>query len=92
MKVLHDFIIVKEEEKAEQTPGGLYVAPTSKNNSILRKGTVLEVGLGCPTDGTPEDLKTGKTVLFDIRDAVDLSVEGEKFLVIKLDQLVAILD
>jgi co-chaperonin GroES (HSP10) len=92
MQVVNDNIILKEEKRNDTTEGGLYVPTQARNTNIIRKGTILEVGLGCPQDGTDEDLKPGQEVLFDVRDGIDMQINGESFVVIKFEKLVAVLE
>lgn len=92
MQVLNDHVIIKENERSETTDGGILYAPTSIDKSILRKGVVLEAGSGTTDNPKPESLVSGKEVLFDMRGAIDLVVEDKKFVVVKLQQVVAVLN
>jgi co-chaperonin GroES (HSP10) len=92
MLVLNDNVIVKEDVRSETTEGGLYVPTQAKDTNIIRKGTVLEVGNGTKESPSPEGLEVGKEILFDVRQGIDMQINGETFVVIKFEKLVAVLD
>ena len=95
MKVrpLHDRIIVKRLEEEEKTKGGIIIPDTAKEKPI--EGKVIAVGDGkIKEDGTkiPLDLKKGDRVLFAKYGGTEITIDGEEHLMIKEDDILAIIE
>ena len=95
MKVrpLHDRIIVKRLEEEEKTKGGIIIPDTAKEKPI--EGKVIAVGDGkIKEDGTkiPLDLKKGDRVLFAKYAGTEITIDGEEHLMMKEDDILAIIE
>jgi chaperonin GroES len=95
MKVrpLHDRIIVKRLEEEEKTKGGIIIPDTAKEKPI--QGKVIGVGDGrIKEDGTkiPMDIKRGDRVLFAKYAGTEIKIDGEEHLMMKEDDILAIIE
>jgi chaperonin GroES len=95
MKVrpLHDRIIVKRLEEEEKTKGGIIIPDTAKEKPI--EGKVIAVGDGkIKEDGTkiPLDVKKGDRVLFAKYGGTEIEIDGEEHLMMKEDDILAIIE
>jgi chaperonin GroES len=95
MKVrpLHDRVIVKRTEEEEKTKGGIIIPDTAKEKPV--EGKVVAVGKGkIMEDGKvlPLEVKAGDRVLFGKYAGTELQIEGEEHLIMKEDDIVAIIE
>jgi chaperonin GroES len=95
MKVrpLHDRIIVQRIEEGEQKVGGIIIPDSAKEKP--QQGKVIAVGQGkVKEDGTrqPLDVKAGDTILFGKYSGQEIKVDGEENLIMREDEVLAILD
>ena len=95
MKVrpLHDRIIVERIEEDEQRVGGIIIPDTAKEKP--QQGKVIAVGKGkVEKDGkiTPLDVKEGDTVLFGKYSGQEIKIDGEEYLIMREDEILAVLD
>ncbi len=95
MKVrpLHDRIIVQRLEEAEQVRGGIIIPDTAKEKP--QEGKVIAVGAGkIKDDGTrlALDVKEGDTILFGKYSGQEIKIDGEEYLIMREDEILAILD
>ncbi|NLI81833.1 MAG: co-chaperone GroES [Deltaproteobacteria bacterium] len=91
LKPLHDRIVVKRMEEEEKTAGGIIIPDTAKEKP--QQGKVLSVGQGkFKEDGTriPLDVKEGDRILFGKYAGTDIKVEGEELLIMREDDVLAI--
>ncbi len=94
MKVrpLHDRILVKRIEEGEQKVGGIIIPDTAKEKP--QQGKVVAVGAGkVKEDGSrvPLDVKDGDTVLFGKYSGQEIKLDGEEYLIMREDEILAIL-
>ena len=85
IKPLADRVLV-QPEPAEEKVGGIIIPDTAKEKP--QRGTVVAVG-----DGTKDDpmvLKDGDTVLYGKYSGTELEVEGEKYLMMRQSDVLAI--
>jgi chaperonin GroES len=95
MKVrpLHDRILVKRIEEEEKTKGGLIIPDTAKEKP--QEGKVIAVGKGRSNeDGTlrPLDVHKGDRVLFTKYAGSEIEVGGDEHLIIREDDVLAVLE
>jgi chaperonin GroES len=95
MKVrpLHDRLLVKRIEEEDKTKGGLIIPDTAKEKPV--EGTVIAVGKGTVgEDGSlrPLDLHKGDRVLFGKYSGSEIQVEGHEHLIIREDDVLAVLE
>jgi chaperonin GroES len=94
MKVrpLHDRIIVKRLEEEEKTKGGIIIPDSAKEKPI--EGKVIAVGDGkIKEDGTKisMEIKKGDRVLFAKYGGTEIKIDGEEYLMMKEDDVLAII-
>jgi chaperonin GroES len=94
MKVtpLHDRIIVSRIEEGEQKIGGIIIPDTAKEKP--QQGKVKAVGKGkFKEDGSrqPLDVKDGDTILFGKYSGQEIKIDGEEYLIMREDEVLAIL-
>ena len=94
MKVrpLHDRVIVKRVEEEETTKGGIIIPDTAKEKPI--EGEVIAVGNGKVLENgkkLPLEVKKGDRVLFGKYAGTDIQIEGEERLIMREDDIIAII-
>ena len=95
MKVrpLHDRLIIQRLEEGEQTIGGIIVPDSAKEKP--QRGKVFVVGQGkVRDDGSRQqpDVKDGDTILFGKYSGQEIKIEGEEYLILREDEVLAIID
>lgn len=93
IKPLHDNILVKRVEEAEKTKGGIYIPDTAKEKPA--EGEVVAVGSGrIGKDGKliPLAVKEGDRVLFQKYAGTEVKIEGEEYLIMDEDSVMAIIE
>ncbi|GLI33179.1 co-chaperone GroES [Desulforhabdus amnigena] len=91
LKPLHDRIVVKRMEEEEKTAGGIIIPDTAKEKP--QQGKVMAVGEGKFTENgnrTPLSVKEGDRILFGKYAGTEIKVEGEEFLIMREDDVLAI--
>lgn len=92
IRPLHDRIIVKRLEKEAKTLGGIIIPDSAKEKP--QEGQVVAVGEGKKLDdGTRAqmDVKQGDTVLFGKYAGTEIQIEGEDHLIMREDDILAII-
>ena len=94
MKVrpLHDRLLVRRIEEKETARGGIIIPDTAKEKP--QRGEVLAVGNGkILENGTklPLDVKVGNKILFGKYTGTDIKIDGEEVLILREDEVLAIL-
>jgi len=95
MKVrpLHDHVIVQRLEEEEKTKGGIIIPDTAKEKPM--EGKVIAVGVGrIKKDGTkiPLEVKKGNRVLYAKYAGAEVKIDGEEYLMMKEDDILAIIE
>jgi chaperonin GroES len=93
VRPLHDRLIIQRLEEGEQTIGGIIVPDSAKEKP--QRGKVFAVGQGkVRDDGSrqPPDVKDGDTILFGKYSGQDIKIEGEEYLILREDEVLAIID
>ena len=93
VRPLHDRVIVERLDEGEQTIGGIIVPDSAKEKPM--RGKVLAVGLGkVKEDGTRQqpDVKDGDTILFGKYSGQEIKIDGEDYLIMREDDVLAIID
>jgi len=91
IRPLHDRIVVKRLESETKTKGGIIIPDSAKEKPI--EGRVVAVGNGkLLRDGKlrPLDVKVGDTVLFGKYAGNEVKIDGEDFVLLREDDLLAI--
>jgi chaperonin GroES len=93
IRPLHDRVVVKRLEEERTSPGGI-VIPDSATEKPSR-GEIVAVGNGkLLDDGEVRalDVKVGNTVLFAKYAGTEVKVEGEDLLVMREDDIMAVIE
>jgi chaperonin GroES len=93
LRPLHDRVIIKRLEAETKSAGGI-VIPDSATEKPIR-GEVVAVGSGkILEDGKvrPVGVKAGEKVLFGKYSGTEVKVEGEELLVMREEDLMAVID
>ncbi len=84
---LADRVLVQPAAAEEKTIGGIIIPDSAKEKPL--RGTVLAVGNG--TKDEPMILKQGDQVLYGKYSGTELEFEGEKYLIIKQQDVLAVI-
>lgn len=87
IKPLADRVLVKPAPAEEKTAGGIIIPDTAKEKPL--QGTVLAVGNG--TKDEEMVLKAGDTVLYGKYSGTEVELDGEKYLIMRQNDVLAIL-
>jgi chaperonin GroES len=91
LKPLGNRVVIEPIEQEDITSGGIVLPETAKEKP--QKGTILSVGPGeRDEDGKyiPMDVKEGDTVLFAKYAGTEIKVDGDKLLILKESDILAI--
>ena len=94
MKVrpLHDRLLVRRLEEKETARGGIIIPDTAREKPM--KGKVLAVGNGRVLENgkkLPLDVKVGDKILFGKYSGTEIKIDGEEVLIVREDEVLAIL-
>lgn len=93
IRPIHDRIIVQRLDEGEQRVGGIIIPDTAKEKP--QQGTVIAAGSGTTKeDGKriPLDVTAGDTILFGKYSGQEVKLDGEEYLIMKEDEVLAIID
>jgi chaperonin GroES len=93
LRPLHDRIIVKRIEGEEKTKSGIIIPATAKEKP--QEAKVIAVGPGKLTDDgklQPMEVQKGDRILFGKYSGSEIKIEGEEHLIIREDDVLAILE
>ena len=92
-KPLGDRLVIEPLEQEERTAAGIVLPETAKAKP--QKGTVLAVGPGARDDKGQRiamDTQVGDTVLFAKYAGTEIKVDGKKLLILKENDVLAIVE
>jgi len=93
VRPLHDRLIIQRLDEGEQTVGSIIVPDSAKEKP--QRGKVIAVGQGkVRDDGSRQhpDVKGGDTILFGKYSGQEIKIDGEDYLIMREDDVLAILD
>ena len=93
IRPLHDRVIVKRMEGEEKTKGGIIIPDTAKEKPI--EGKVIAVGSGKVLENgkkVPLQVKEGDRILFGKYSGTEVKIDGEEHLIMKEDDIIAIVE
>ncbi len=93
VKPLHDRILVQRIEEEERTKSGIIIPDTAKEKPIM--GKVIAVGDGRILENgqkVPLSVKEGDRVLFGKYAGTEVKIEGEEYLIMREDDVLAIIE
>ena len=88
IKPLSDRVLVLPNPAEEKTAGGLFIPDTAKEKPLM--GKVVAVGPG--TAEVTMEVKEGDTVLYGKYSGTELEVEGEKYLIMRQSDVLAVVE
>src|ERR1700692_3281205 len=89
----HDRIIVQRSEEGEQKIGGIIIPDSAKEKP--QQGKVINVGAGKVKDDGKRialDVKAGDRILFGKYSGQEIKLEGEDYLIMREDEVLAVLE
>jgi chaperonin GroES len=92
IRPLYDRVVVRRVAEEERSAGGLYIPEQAKEKPA--QGEVLAVGQGRRPDNgglIPLETKVGDRVLFGKYSGTEIEFEGEKLLILREDELLAVI-
>ena len=93
VRPLHDRIVVQRLEEGEQKVGGIIIPDTAKEKP--QRGTVIAAGNGKSNDDgkrIPLDVTAGDTILFGKYSGQEIKLDGEEYLIVREDEVLAIIE
>lgn len=93
VKPLQDRVIVKRMEEEGKTKGGIIIPDSAKEKPV--EGKVVAVGSGRILENgskVPLQVKKGDRVLFGRYSGTEIKIDGEEHLIMKEDDIVAIVE
>ena len=92
IKPLSNRVLVKMEEGEETTKSGIILSNNAKEKTQIAK--VLEVGTGEKIDGKLEEMyvKKGDRVIVSKYAGTEVKYENEEYLIVKQDDILAIVE
>ena len=92
VRPLHDRLLVRRIEEKETVKGGIIIPDTAKEKP--QEGEVIAVGNGKVLENGTKvamDVKAGDRVLFGRYSATDIKIDGQEYLILREDEVLAIL-
>jgi chaperonin GroES len=92
IRPLHDRVIVKRLEEEKTSPGGIVIPDSAAEKPI--RGEIVAVGNGKILENGQVrmlDLKVGEKVLFGKYSGTEVKVDGVEYLVMREDDIMAVL-
>jgi chaperonin GroES len=94
IRPLHDRLIIKRLEDQEQrSSGGIIIPDTAKEKP--QEGKVIAIGNGKRNEEgkrLPLDVKVGDRTLFGKYSGSDIKIDGEEHLILREEDVLAVLD
>ena len=88
---LHDRLLVKRLEEDRKSAGGILIPDTAAEKPI--RGEVIAVGNGKILDNGTKielDVKAGDKILFGKYSGTDIKIDGEEYLILNEDDVLAV--
>jgi len=92
IRPLHDRVIVKRLEEEKTSPGGIVIPDSAAEKPV--RGEIVAAGNGKVLDNgsvRPLDVKVGDKILFGKYSGTEVKVDGVDYLVMREDDIVAVL-
>jgi chaperonin GroES len=93
LRPLHDRILVHRIEEGETLSGGIIIPDSAKEKpqqadvKAVGSGKLLETG-----ERVPPDVKEGDRILFGKYSGAEIKLEGVEYLILKEDEILAVLE
>ena len=92
VRPLHDRLLVRRIEEKEQVKGGIIIPDTAKEKP--QEGEVIAAGNGKVLDNGTKiamEVKVGDKILFGKYSGSDIKIDGEEYLILREDEVLAVL-
>jgi chaperonin GroES len=92
VRPLHDRLIVRRIEEKETVRGGIIIPDTAKEKP--QEGEVIAVGNGKVLENGTKvamDVRAGDRVLFGKYSGTDIKIDGQEYLILREDEILAVL-
>ena len=89
---LHDRVLVRPLEQDDRTSGGIIIPDTAKEKP--QQGDVIAAGRGGRDETgkvTPLDVKKGDRILFGKWSGTEVTIDGDKLLIMKESDIMGVL-
>jgi chaperonin GroES len=93
IRPLHDRVVVRRTEEERTSQGGIIIPDSATEKPS--QGEIVAAGKGNITDSgdiRPMDVKVGDRILFGKYAGTEIKVEGEELLVMREDDIVAVVE
>ena len=93
VKPLGEKVLIKRLEAEEKTPGGIVLPETAKEKP--KQGRVVELGDGKllkSGERAKSPLKNGDKVIFTSYAGTEVKIEGEEYLLMSEDDILAVIE
>ena len=93
IRPLHDRVVVRRTEEERTSPGGIVIPDTATEKPI--RGEVIAVGNGKILESGEVrklDLKKGDKILFGKYSGTEVKVDGEELLVMREEDIMAVIE
>ena len=93
VRPLHDRILIQRLDEGEQKVGGIIIPDTAKEKP--QQGKVIAAGNGKTNDDgkrIPLDVTAGDTILFGKYSGTEIKLDGEDYLILREDEVLAIIE
>jgi chaperonin GroES len=93
VRPLHNRVMVRRVDETEQRVGRIIIPDSAKEKP--QQGTVVAAGHGKTTDAgkrVPLDIKAGDRILFGKFSGQEVTLDGEEYLIMKADDVLAVID
>ncbi len=90
---LHDKVLIQRLDSEETTKGGIIIPDSAKEKP--QEGKVVAVGNGrFLEDGSikPLEVKKGDKILFSKYGGTEISIDGEDYLILSEEEILAVVD
>ena len=92
VRPLHDRLLVRRIEEKETVKGGIIIPDTAKEKP--QEGEVVAVGNGKVLENGTKvalDVKKGDKILFGKYSGTDIKIDGQEFLILREDEVLAVI-
>jgi chaperonin GroES len=92
LRPLHDRVLVRRVEQSEQMRGGLYIPDNAKEKP--QEAEVISAGNGKLLDNGERaeiEVKAGDKILFGKYSGSEIKIDGEEYLILREDEILAVL-
>jgi chaperonin GroES len=88
IKPIGERVLIKPMKEEEKTTGGIYIPETAKEKK--KQGVVVEIGTSSDDNELP--VQKGDLILYTGYNTEELEMNGEKFLIIDISDIIAKLE